>query len=501
MSMEAAFRRAGKNSQSARSGFGWGKLRSAAVLLLAAQLLAALMFAAPLPRRLVPLAAAHEGHEGDGEHQHPPAAKVPDDVVHRPTAVPDRIVLTWTQDPARTQAVTWRTDASVTRALAQLAVSDGGPRFLLEVADWPAKTSALATDLGTAHYHCVEFRDLTPDTKYVYRVGDGENWSEWIRFRTASDKPAPFSFVYFGDAQNEIRSHWSRVVREAFTDAPKAAFLLHAGDLINNANSDAQWGEWFGAGGWLNAMIPSLPTPGNHEYFQEEVNGEKKRRLLTPHWRQQFTLPENGPAGLEETAYYIDYQGVRIVSLNSNERQAEQAAWLDGVLASNPHRWTIVAHHHPIYSAAKDRDNPELRKTWAPVYHKHRVDLVLQGHDHTYGRSGLLTQANFAEGVRLQEAETGVVYVVSVSGPKLYLMTPEKRRFFSRVAEGLQLYQVISVDGDELRYQARTAAGELYDAFTLKKRPGQNNELVEQIPDTPVRLFNESPPQPANGGK
>src|SRR5262249_21666459 len=150
------------------------------------------------------------------------------------------------------------------------------------------------------------------------------NWSEWFQFRTASDRPEPFSFIYFGDAQNGIRSLWSRVVREAFSDAPRARFIIHAGDLVDSANSDAQWGEWFGAGGWINAMIPSLPTPGNHEY--PLAHGEAKH--LSRYWRPQFALPENGPPGLEETTYYLDYQGVRIISLNSSERQAEQVPWL-----------------------------------------------------------------------------------------------------------------------------------------------------------------------------
>ncbi len=60
---------------------------------------------------------------------------------------------------------------------------------------------------------------------------------------------------------------------------------------------------------------------------------------------------------------------------------------------------------------------------------------------------------------------------------------PEQKR----TAEGTQLYQVVSIDGDTLRLEARTALGELYDAFTLKKRPGLGNELIEQGPGTPER--------------
>ena len=46
----------------------------------------------------------------------------------------------------------------------------------------------------------------------TYRVGDGVNWSEWFHFRTASDRPEPFSFIYFGDAQTDLKSLWSRVI-------------------------------------------------------------------------------------------------------------------------------------------------------------------------------------------------------------------------------------------------------------------------------------------------
>lgn len=416
--------------------------------------------------------AARKQQSSDGSGQPVPAA-----VAHRPTALPDRIVLTWQGDPARSQSVTWRTDASVERAVAQIALAEAGPGFPAKAQTVEAVTTPLTTDLGPAHYHTARFENLKPRTKYVYRVGDGVNWSEWIQFRTAADRPEPFSFIYFGDAQNDIKAHWSRVIREAYSDAPKARFIIHAGDLINSANRDAEWGEWFQAGGWVNAMMPSIPSPGNHEYAREPDD----TRRLSRHWRPQFALPENGPKGLEETVYFIDYQGARIISLNSNERQAEQVEWLEKALANNPNRWTILTFHHPIFSSARGRDNPELRALWKPLFDKHRVDLVLQGHDHTYARSNLRT------GMNVREAESGTVYVVSVSGPKMYNL--ERSDWMQRAAEDTQLYQIISIDGNRLTYEARTATGDLYDAFELHKRRGRPNRLVEKTPkDLPERL-------------
>jgi 3',5'-cyclic AMP phosphodiesterase CpdA len=421
-------------------------------------------------------AIAHDDHA-------PP--KVLDEDLYRATPMPDRIVLTFKSDPAHTQAVTWRTDDSIRQGLAEIAEATPGPEFVKHAKQLQATTEPFESNLGRAHYHSLEFTGLQPSTKYAYRVGDGTNWSEWFQFSTANDKPEPFSFIYFGDAQNDLRSLWSRVIREAHSDAPRARFMIHAGDLVNNGTRDAEWGEWFGAGGWLNGMIPSVPTPGNHEYARDP-DRPLLRRDLTRHWRPQFTLPENGIDELKESVYYLDYQGVRIISLNSNEHEREQVPWLESVLKDNPNKWTVLTFHHPVYSTAKGRDNPDIRNLWKPVFDKYRVDLVLQGHDHGYGRFSNELSENVGTGQNTRSPEGGTVYVVSVSGPKMYNV--ERTKAMARAAENTQLYQIISIDRDVLRYEARTATGELYDAFRLKKRAGERNELVNEIPETPERL-------------
>jgi Purple acid Phosphatase, N-terminal domain/Calcineurin-like phosphoesterase len=433
---------------------------------------------------------AEQADDASGDEEEGPDKKSAADPreVFRPTSVPDRIILTWTGDPARSVAVTWRTDTSIARGVAQVAPASASPDFG-SARDIAAQTALLDADLGKSHYHSALLDGLKPATKYAYRVGDGAIWSEWFHITTASDKSEPFSFIYFGDAQNDLKSMWSRVIREAYSDAPKARFMLHAGDLINGAENDVQWGEWFGAGGWLNGMVPSVPTPGNHEY--KGNSKDRDNHKLSKHWRPQFALPEHGPAGLEETVYHIDYQGARIISLNSNERPEAQVEWLGRALADNPNRWTIVTFHHPFYSAVKNRDNAELRTLWKPLFDKHRVDLVLQGHDHSYARSGLNVPDNVAEGAAQVSPAGGTVYVVSVSGPKMYNL--HRQPLMQRAASDTQLYQIIHVGSDELRYEARTAIGELYDAFTLKKREGMTNELIEQVPDTPERLRNPRP--------
>jgi hypothetical protein len=204
--------------------------------------------------------------------------------------------------------------------------------------------------------------------------------------------------------------------------------------------------------------------------------GPEDTRTVTHHWRPQFALPTHGPQGIEETCYTFVYQNARFVVLNSNMRLQEQAEWLDKTLAANTSRWVVCSFHHPIFSTAKDRDNAQLRALWKPILDKYNVDLVLQGHDHTYGRTGLETPhvetvGNVPIGVTHQDKHIGTVYVVSVSGPKMYNI--DQKPFMVRVAEDTQLYQLIHIDRDKLRYESRTANGELYDAFELSKVDGK----------------------------
>jgi len=207
---------------------------------------------------------------------------------------------------------------------------------------------------------------------------------------------------------------------------------------------------------------------------------------VSQHWRPQFAFPlQNPPEGLEETCYYIDYQDARFIVLDSNQQSEEQIPWLRKVLSNNPNRWTIITFHHPVFSPARDRDNRERRELWKPIFDEFKVDLVLNGHDHSYSRTGALPEGleliNVPEGYQqAYDPDIGTVYVVSVSGPKMYPIT--KGDYAVRMAENTQLYQVIDVETSELNYKAYTATGQLYDAFTLKKRPGQANELLELLP-------------------
>ncbi|MEZ4996903.1 MAG: hypothetical protein R2758_05360 [Bacteroidales bacterium] len=59
----------------------------------------------------------------------------------------------------------------------------------------------------------------------------------------------------------------------------------------------------------------AVATPGNHEFYDPQV---RQKRDLNRYWRPGSHFL-NGPAGLEETTYGFDYQGVRFIIISSDE--------------------------------------------------------------------------------------------------------------------------------------------------------------------------------------
>ncbi|GGH51731.1 purple acid phosphatase family protein [Microbacterium album] len=458
------------------------------------------------------------------------------------TPVPDRITLIPTEDPATSQRVTWRADSATPRAqiveapaaFGDVQRSNAAAYDVIEVE--AAFTEEVDPKTGYVNrYHTAEFTGLKPNTRYSYRVGDAtqpvtsgsgassiNNWSPWMDFTTAADGLEPYSFIYFGDAQNYIDSAVPRVFQQAVKDRPDARILLHAGDLMNQTGTtdsslriqEKEWAEWYAAAGYSNQQRNVIATPGNHEY--------NSSTSISPFWKPQFPFPSNGPAladgtpmpEVERSAYYVDYQGVRYISLDSSPLQngpvqehvrAAQKEWLEQVL-TDPERpkWTVVTYHHPAFAGTGTRNNSLVRADWTPLFDKYGVDLVLQGHDHVYNRGNLITDDDPNDPTKSH----GTVYSISVSGGKMYSLN-QGQNWTNNGAnlrvngQNIQLYQLIDVSEGSLLYQARLATGEFYDGYRVDK-PGNgwnSPKIVTDLTDDPDTGNNpqqpEEPEEPA----
>jgi hypothetical protein len=404
----------------------------------------------------------------------------------QPTAFPDRIMLSISGDPATSRAVSWRTSFDIKESIGEIAPLDPSPKFDDKIVKVTGTNSPWEEGSQSSMGHKVIFENLQPKTKYAYRVGDGKNWSEWFQFETSSSASEPFSFIYLGDFQNDIKSLGSRAIRQAYSHFPNAEFMLFAGDIVSRSNEE-YWREFFYSGNWILGMMPSIVTPGNHEFD----SNEGKPRTFSKHWNQIYQMPANSPSEKYiNRNYYVDYQGVRFVSLDSPslgnypEDSTIVLNWLEKTLAENTNRWTVFFTHYPIYSCSQGRNNDRYRNAVQPLLEKYNVDLVLAGHDHTYCR-GFNTENVMVKG------KNSPLYVVSVAGPKMYGLNTS---FWSdRVASMTQLYQHISISNDNLEYQSFTVDGDLYDHFTISKNKKGMNSFKEGTEVAKIKQRTEIP--------
>ena len=256
----------------------------------------------------------------------------------------------------------------------------------------------------------------------------------------------------------------------AYQTAPNASFVVHAGDLINSAHRDVEWAEWYKAGGFIHSQWTAIPVVGNHEFRPLEEGAD---RQLALQWRPQFNLPieSNLSPALHETVYTVDYQDVRIVVLNSNSNLEEQSAYIEEQFKNSEAKWKILTCHHSIFSPAKGRDFQFAREEWQPLLEEYGIDLVLNGHDHTYSRGHVPSINNDGN-----PNDLGAIYVTSVSGPKQYELDEEQMKTYAaqnyqldNAAEQTQFYQVITVEDNQLTYVAYTAVGVEYDRAVIQK--------------------------------
>ena len=120
----------------------------------------------------------------------------------------------------------------------------------------------------------------------------------------------------------------------------------------------------------LEAGSRVLPIVGNHDVAGGRADEQLARLGRGSRWYAEHIGP------------------VLFVALDST-RPAEpvQLQWLAETLASTTARWRIVALHHPPFSAGYQGSSLDARRSFAPLFERFGVQLVLSGHDHDFQRS------------------------------------------------------------------------------------------------------------------
>jgi len=101
------------------------------------------------------------------------------------------------------------------------------------------------------------------------------------------------------------------------------------------------------------------------------------------------------------------------------------------------------------------------------------VDLVLHGHDHAYGRTHKIAGEQIVD-----PSAPGIVYAISVCGPKMYTLHDLHRELMAKTFAQNQFFQVIEVVSERLLFTAYSVDGSVVDEFELKKN-GTNTTYVD----------------------
>lgn len=304
----------------------------------------------------------------------------------------------------------------------------------------------IAAQSGYINAHAA-ISGLEPNTTYTYHVGaaDGSAWSTPYTFTTKSFT-GDFDFLFFGDPQigssgfvDDDGAGWADTLRYATTNDPAAELLVSGGDQIEHANNEYEWGAFADSSDVLK-RYPWASTIGNHD-----VGGKayEQHNQVPNSLKVADFYPGGNTTGNSGGDYWYKYKGVLFIDINSNAytggSDATHVSYVRDVINryGGDAKWTALVYHHSIYSPAdhaNDKDNQQRRFDFTRAFSDLGVDVVLQGHDHSYSRSYAIKngkKANPDEQPAAPEVFSGpggVIYITanSASGSKYYdLTTPD----------------------------------------------------------------------------
>lgn len=342
--------------------------------------------------------------------------------------------------------------------------------------------------------HKVLVDGLTPGTAYKYRVGADGNWSDTGTFTTEAENENNYEFLYMTDSQGaNTRDYevWADTLKQGLNQYPNSKFLVMTGDEVDAGSLESQWLDYFGKPQEMLLNLPLMAAVGNHE---GPYNDNYYYHFNYPNDSIKNPLPPG-------SVYSYDYGDAHIMVMNTmdmgwDDRQKEsfkqQVEWLKKEVAATDKKWKVVAFHKAIYSLgnhALDTDILELREMLYPVFDELGIDVVLQGHDHTFMRSYQMYDDKPVADVKKDENGNalnpeGTLYMINNSaGTKYYNIKDGVDRYYAAVYEqpNTPIYSGIRMTEDSFTVESyKSGESGPFDTYTIV-RNDDKPQPVEQL--------------------
>lgn len=423
--------------------------------------------------------------------------------------LPSNIAVTFGENASSSVNISYFTKYSITDTDIQIVPYSANPDFSrgstvnanITASCEEVTRSYSAIDLGfigvithdvNINRHTISITGLEKGTKYCYRIGDASRgwWSSTGVIQTA-DNSSALSFFHVSDPQSvtekQYEDNWAMLLETAFS-RHDADFILSTGDMVDQGGDFKEWQRMFNSASDSLMSSALMTASGNHE--------ERGENALVDNFVYSNLPEQDTTAGVY---YSFDYNTLHVAVLNTNNLNedgtlsSDQLAWLTSDMNSSNQPWKIVALHKAPYSNGSHIDDDDvvaLREQLSTLMPELKIDLVFQGHDHVYMRTGVMSNNAVVDTKTQTLAYNGLTYTSKINpngtiysingtaGSKHYEPKPdsETTQYFPTAEAVVSLdipsYSYIQIDGGNLyfdSYSVENGAETRIDQFAISK--------------------------------
>ncbi|ORX86010.1 Metallo-dependent phosphatase [Anaeromyces robustus] len=368
-------------------------------------------------------------------------------------------------------------------------------------------------EIGGQSYYSnkVTISGLERSSTYYYQRRLNNKWESAIKFNTYD--PDNFKFIFVGDPQiggseghvtydnpteplSEVDGtkndafNWNMTIHKSLELTKEPSLLLSAGDQVNafcmeGYDKQYELQEYEYSALLLPDPLKSLPmatTVGNHEIYTKAF----KNHYHTPNSYETPLEPDLAPG----YNYFFKYNNVLVIVLETNYGYCDdfKEVMRRAHLKYPNTDWRIVMFHHDIYSNGKFHSQESyitdtLRPCLSQLMTYYKIDLVINGHDHIYSASRLITYDKNEDlgfkSVQLTPGKTnknvkGTYYVTAncSTGSKLFSFIEESKDYTNNFNQTYtSTFGVIDFEKDKKSHTVQMTVN-YYEVDTLRQIDG-----------------------------
>ena len=324
----------------------------------------------------------------------------------------------------------------------------------------------------------VSISNLKPKTTYNYSIYSNGHLlaiGEDYHFSTApNNKTEAFTFYALGDIGAKAKYSFANEPARRITElAKKPDFGLGLGDIVYPKGESKNYdNHLFKPFQEVFKNTPFYPVAGNHDWLSDP------EKNFTKEW----ALPNN------EHYYTFTYSNALFIGLDSSDggffNKESQTLWLQKTLKDNKGKydWIIVFLHHNGKTCSYKANYKHVIDFYK-IFANNNVDIVLNGHAHTYERLKPYDEYGNVDLSRTNETDYNdldnrFISITMGAGGKLNKKWKADPNNLNNCEDGtivahfehVPSFGLFSINGKTLSFKGiNSYTGKVFDAFSIKK--------------------------------